>query len=112
MHTVTFNANGGEENSVPSPIYLQDGEKIGANMPGQRPIRRGYTFKGWASEPNAKTANITEETVVISNMTAYAIWKPVTCAVTFVNGIKKYTVKYANYDTTLGNKTTDRKSVV
>ena len=103
MHTVTFNANGGEENSVPSPIYLQDGEKIGANMPGQRPIRRGYTFKGWASEPNAKTANITEETVVISNMTAYAIWKPVTCAVTFVNGIKKYAVKYANYDTTLGN---------
>ena len=74
---VTLNANGGKLSGT-SKIKIAKGKAVG-NL--KKPVRAGYTFKGWYTKKSGGT-KITSKTKVKKNVTYYAHWT-----------VKKYTVK-------------------
>lgn len=68
-YTVTFNGNGGK---TPPPVNKNYNEII------ELPVidREGYTFKGWAEDPNATAPQYTDKFVIPSeDKTLYAVWQ-------------------------------------
>ena len=100
--TVSFNANGGLEASLPQPKRVEKDEKLGSNYPTEIPTYEGNTFLGWSTDPNAQAPDITADSVITKNTTLYAVWEPIKYEVTFMNGMKKHAVKYAVHNTALG----------
>ena len=69
-YTVTFDSGLGDE-----PIQITDilsGTKIA--LPEQ-PVREGYTFQGWFTQPDGKGRAFTEKSYVNSDLYLYAYWK-------------------------------------
>ena len=77
-YTVSFNANG--HGTAPASIQVQGGTAIGTLPEG--PEATGWTFVGWYTESTDGT-QVTESTIVNSDMTVYAQWSDVNCTVTF-----------------------------
>ena len=100
--TVSFNANGGLEASLPQPKRVEKDEKLGSNYPTEIPTYEGNTFLGWSTDPNAQAPDITADSVITKDTMLYAVWEPIKYAVTFMNGMKKHAVKYAVHNTALG----------
>ena len=70
-YKVTFNANGGDKNSVPAEMFI--GGLVGSKMPNKIPSRSGYVFAGWtdkSSDGNTFDAKYN----VTKNVTIYAQW--------------------------------------
>ena len=66
-YTITYNANGGDENSIPQIQKISRGDKLSDIIP----TRTGYTFKGWS------TVTYTPGTSYLgnNNITLYAVWR-------------------------------------
>ncbi|MDO5726957.1 MAG: Rib/alpha-like domain-containing protein, partial [Bowdeniella nasicola] len=71
---VTFDANGGTSAKPIAPVKVLKGDALGADFPTTTPVREGYTFKGWATAPDATAGNFDDSTVVNENTTVYAVW--------------------------------------
>ncbi|MFC3788699.1 InlB B-repeat-containing protein [Paenibacillus sp. GCM10012307] len=65
------------------------------------PKRTGYTFKGWALDPEGKKPYIIPGTMPAGNITLYAQWTPHTNI--------PYLVDYITVDPDTGNRTTKKK---
>jgi uncharacterized repeat protein (TIGR02543 family) len=72
LYRVSFNPNGGWLTG-PSAIYVQAPATTLSYLPSS-PLRTGYTFKYWSTDPNGKT-QFTASTPVTSNTTVYAQWE-------------------------------------
>ena len=80
-YTVTFVANDSEE--APADPYenkitnIEHGSYLTGRIP--TPTRTGYTFVGWATTAvvTPVTGYLTDLTPITSNLTLYAIWKPI-----------------------------------
>ena len=77
-YTVTYKANGGEGADVTRTVAFGSEFTVIDN-----PFtRNGYTFEGWATEPDAAAANFTSGTYsTVGNTVAYAVWAPVTYSI-------------------------------
>lgn len=67
---VLFDPNGGYYGGICAEV--SEGSAVGTL---ENAIRDGYTFKGWATDPYAKSPDFTEEYVVAEDMTVYAVWE-------------------------------------
>lgn len=77
-YTVTFNSNGG------TSVAPQTIEYPGTVTQPTNPIRTGYTFQGWFSDPGLTIAwNFAD--IVSENMTLYGKWQANTYTVTFIS---------------------------
>lgn len=79
-YTIKYNANGGS--GSPSSQTKTNGESI--KVSSQKPTRSGYEFDGWAT---SATGNVeydpSENYTKDSDITLYAVWKPLTYKVTY-----------------------------
>ncbi|ANY66428.1 hypothetical protein BBD42_08120 [Paenibacillus sp. BIHB 4019] len=66
------------------------------------PKRTGYTFKGWALDPEGKKPYIIPDSMPAGNITLYAQWTPHTNI--------PYLVDYITVDPDTGNRTTKKKN--
>ncbi len=73
--TVTFDANadGGDVTDLPAETKIEKGSKITA--PETAPVREGYTFLGWFTEPSGGTQFDFESTIPTRDITLYARWE-------------------------------------
>jgi len=68
--TVTFDKNGGTADAVPASITVNEGQPAGV-LP-QPPVRPGYSFIGWNTQPDGSGTEFNASTVITDNMTVYA----------------------------------------
>ena len=66
---ITFDPNGGAGGTV---LVTEPGGRL-AFLPYSDPVRTGYTFDGWFTQPSGGTA-VTTATVFTENATVYAHW--------------------------------------
>ncbi len=79
-YTIKYNANGGT--GAPSSQTKTHGESI--KVSAQKPTRSGYEFDGWATSANGNVEyNPSENYTKDSDITLYAVWKPLTYKVTY-----------------------------
>lgn len=81
--TISFSAPGADTGTVPQNITAQFGKKITA--PTVTPLRTGYTFKGWNTDPsgNGKMFDFNSNTTMPAGGAAlYAVWTPLIYDVT------------------------------
>ena len=73
LFTVTYDARGGTE--APAAQSQEVGESL--TLTDQTPIRDGYTFLGWTTDPLGHFAEYPAGTDLVSqaNMTLYAVWR-------------------------------------
>lgn len=93
QYTITFNSQGGSY--VPSKT-VNSGESIGT-LP--TPIRSGYTFTGWYTDPNGGS-QVYSTTKVTGNATYHARWTSNQFDIKFING----EVVVATYQRTSGQQ--------
>jgi uncharacterized repeat protein (TIGR02543 family)/prepilin-type N-terminal cleavage/methylation domain-containing protein len=67
---VTFDKNGGETDAVPASIPVDQGQAAGA-LP-QPPVKAGYSFVGWNTQPDGNGTEFNAATLVTEDMTVYA----------------------------------------
>ncbi len=72
-YTVSYNANGGS--GAPSLQTKTQGKDL--TLSGQKPIRSGYTFKGWATSSGASSAQYQPGSIYTDDkgLTLYAVWE-------------------------------------
>lgn len=77
-YSISYNANGG--NAAPLTQTKNYGESL--ILSSTKPIRTGYTFKGWATNSTANTASYQpgESYTDNQNITLYAVWEQDLCA--------------------------------
>jgi len=79
-YTIKYNANGGS--GAPSSQTKTHGESIKVSV--QKPTRSGYEFDGWATSANGNVEyDPSENYTKDSDITLYAVWKPLTYKVTY-----------------------------
>ena len=78
-YKLTYNANGGKEDSVPDPQTAEvEDSSYEFIIPDNKPTRLGYSFLGWADAANATEANVEASYTLSSSdpsKTLYAVWK-------------------------------------
>ena len=84
--TVTYNANGGDANSVPAVQTVQYGTTANVNF-NTIPTRSNYAFVGWTDVEGGTTAKYTSTGTTSfimpnNNVTLYAIWEAIAIATT------------------------------
>ena len=74
-YTISYNANGGNSNTVPDDQIKQEGQSI--NLSETIPKRSGHSFAGWALTPNATAAAYQpgDTFSIDADTTLYAVWK-------------------------------------
>ncbi|VFB15796.1 Parasporal protein [Urinicoccus massiliensis] len=72
---VTFDANGGTFGDKEQIIVKTDSNTVTA--PTENPTKTGYTFKGWAADKNATTADTEILKNVTDSKTVYAVWEKI-----------------------------------
>lgn len=89
-YTVHFDANGGEGEMLAQDDFTYDTAK---NLTKNAFTRTGYTFKGWARNPNATDIEFADGESVINltsrngvTVTLYAVWEANSVSVTFELG--------------------------
>lgn len=99
VYTVTFKPSGGD--STPDPISKKPGEKLG-ELPSDVK-RTGYAFDGWFTSSSGGT-ELTSDTVLTGDVTAYAHWTIESYTVTFdaCGGTPVPEPVSRNYKATLG----------
>ena len=83
-YKITFNANGGA--SAPSALAYPYSKTEQLQVPAKKPVKTGYTFKGWSTNKNAKSASYGSGKKITrpnKNVTFYAVW-----------GINQLKIKY------------------
>ena len=106
-YTVTFDANGGEGTMDDMPFTYDEEKNLNPINPDTFK-RAGYTFKGWARNPNvsniefadgASVSNLTSRNGV--TVTLYAVWEANTYTVTFDKNVGdgETTTQDFTYDT-------------
>ena len=75
IYTVSYDANGGDEESVPPAESAFKGEMI--MLSEHIPTRYRYLFKGWSADPDAETASFQpgDMFTASSDTTLYAVWQ-------------------------------------
>lgn len=75
IYTVSYDANGGYEDSVPAAESAFKGERI--TLSEHIPTRLYHHFKGWALDPDAKEASLQPGARFVSesDTTLYAVWE-------------------------------------
>ncbi len=75
--TVTYDANGGDETTVPDPQTKEKGKPL--TLSSEIPERTGYGFIGWSEDADAATAQYDpgDEYEEDADIVLYAVWKPV-----------------------------------
>ena len=68
ISTVTFDPQGGD------PVPPRSGVAYGEAITPPVPMRTGYTFTGWFTQPAGTGAAFTKDTPVLDNLTVYAQW--------------------------------------
>lgn len=73
QYHITYNANGGS--NAPSSQKFSSGSKV--KISSQKPVRSGYTFKGWgkSSKSTVGSYHSGKSYVFNKNMKLYAVWK-------------------------------------
>ncbi|MCL1810219.1 MAG: InlB B-repeat-containing protein [Clostridiales bacterium] len=71
--TVFFDGNGGTVLPEDASRTTSPGTSLGAEMPAEA-TRGGYIFNGWNTAANGSGNSFTSQTIVISDITVYAIW--------------------------------------
>jgi len=73
IYGIPFDANGGT--GAPESITVREGETI--TIPETAPSRAGYTFLGWASQPDAVSAEYRpgDRVTITESLTFYAVWE-------------------------------------
>lgn len=79
-YTVTYDANGGKSNSVPTDDNLYEAMGIASIQYSPTPTRDGYTFLGWdrnknATNPEFKQDGYNQAFNINRNTILYAIWQ-------------------------------------
>ena len=66
-------------------VYQTDETGFGAdiNAPAVNPSRAGYTFEGWAADPNSDVAIEDFSSVPVGGAEFYAVWNPIRYTITF-----------------------------
>lgn len=72
-YTVTFDKNTGDTEASPAVKLVQAGGNSLGSLPIS-PTKRGMYFQEWNTMPDGAGETITANTVIDSNITAYAIW--------------------------------------
>ena len=52
----------------------KQGEALGSSMP-QAPVRNGYKFLGWYTEPDGAGTLFNQDTVINGDITVYGFWE-------------------------------------
>jgi uncharacterized protein (TIGR02145 family)/uncharacterized repeat protein (TIGR02543 family) len=84
VYTVSFSDNGATGGSAPQAITADSGSSV--TMPVQGNITKiGHTFGGWNTKSDGTGTNygVGQTYTVTSNVTLYAKWTAINCAVTF-----------------------------
>lgn len=81
LHTVTFDADGGELSSMESSALVQTYGMV--KLP--TPVKAGYVFLGWYVGEGANEAQFTATTLVTTDITLKAKWTPAVYTVTFLD---------------------------
>jgi uncharacterized repeat protein (TIGR02543 family) len=79
-HIVTFEKNGGDEYLDKMYFYTDGSNPV---TPPSAKSRSGYHFAEWNTQSDGHGSTFTTSTAVTEDITAYAIWTPNTCNVTF-----------------------------
>ena len=80
-HIVTYEINGGT--TYPNIRFSYTDSSGHAALPTTNPTRTGCHFAEWNTQSDGHGATFTAATVVSEDLTAYAIWTPDSCNVTF-----------------------------
>jgi uncharacterized repeat protein (TIGR02543 family) len=80
--TVTFNDQGATTPVKPKTIIVIFPDSTISSLP-TAPTRTGYTFEGWNTKADSSGTQFTASTKVISTITVFAKWIPVSDTVTF-----------------------------
>lgn len=72
LYTVSFNSNGVEAKGMPSDYKVEEGTTV--SKPDADPTAENYTFKGWFSDKECKTAFVFPA-VINADTVIYAGWK-------------------------------------
>lgn len=74
-YTLSFDANGGS--GAPSDLVKRYNESV--SLPTSQPIRQGYTFRGWSTDPSAASVSYTPGSVYADNRSVrfYAVWEKI-----------------------------------
>ncbi len=88
-YTVVYDGNGADKGTM-KPQAMVCGKTY--TLTGNAFTRAGYTFQGWAADPDSRTPEYTnkQKGVALSNtdrdvVTLYAVWAPVTYKLTYKN---------------------------
>jgi len=104
LYTVSFNINGADSGSAPSPQNATQGNSI--TLPDQGSmIKSGFTFDGWSTNPLGSGNNFSAQSSYIpnSNITLYAVWVQ--------DSIATYVIDYAPNGATSGAPSINTQSV-
>ncbi len=111
-YTVNYNANGANSGNVPSdPNSYKQGDDVTVKSNVGGLAKTGYTFNGWNTN-NTGTGNFyaanSQFTMGTSNVSLWAVWKPVSYTVTFddqsaTTHVNPGTITVTYPDTTIKN---------
>ncbi len=70
--TLLFDPNGGDDSITCKTAFIDEPFSV---LQYYEVKRHGYKFLGWATSPDAKTPDFTEETIVTDDIILYAVWE-------------------------------------
>ncbi len=79
-HLVIFETNGGDISGEWEYVYTDDSNHVA--LPAS-PTRSGYHFAEWNTRSDGRGDKITASTEITEDISAYAIWTPNSCTVSF-----------------------------
>lgn len=79
-YTVTYDANGGTD--APESQIKTEGTELILSL--KKPVRNGYTFKGWSDSPSSKSVqyHIGDSYTENADKTLYAVWSEIYFTIT------------------------------
>ncbi len=84
QRTLTFATDGGTDIL---PLTTKYGNKV--SLENVIPIKEGFAFKGWYTDPRTKQNRVTEITMT-ENLTVYALWKQISNSVNVIGKDRIY----------------------
>ena len=78
IFTVTYDSNApeGYEDFVQAEVDPDTGRGVGTGymLKGEHPVITGFTFRGWATKPDATVEDVVDSIDLTGNTTVYAVW--------------------------------------
>ncbi|CAN2226769.1 Listeria/Bacterioides repeat [Candidatus Nanopelagicaceae bacterium] len=98
---ISYNINGGSGTAPASQNWTYNASTPADLDPGTGLTKTGYTLGGWASSANATSGSFTG--TPSSSLTYYAVWTPVTYAITYTAGTNGTGIAPTQTGKTLGS---------